>query len=448
PHQMAGKPKPPAKPWPPATSTSTSHTKTTTRPFIAAAICEYDDDDFQIPPPASRPRPLKPSSNGAVSRRLRKKLQLPSPYSGKENRPVASGTASSESVVTVAAAAAETLAGRSRVGTGIRRVPEGNEVTGGGICGISRSHSDCPKLFSTEKTGLGGYDGCNGSSNRFPNSTESSVLESGEACNLGSWHCEEAEGVSRVCNAVPEERLVGGISGSWLHGSVFDEGNVDIEAEIASRSETQKNERSGFEVHDGNYHSCSTESELLVLDSKYDIGGADCKYFQEPGLGISSLVSEERKVAVEDAATLSPQTREKKSSSAADCLEYQSSNSVESVLLESCTTHHAEQDDCDNFEIGTQLNELINLCMEDQVHSHRNSRASNVEGNKMDSGRFESVYKVQCPLCGSDISDLSEELQLAHTNNCLDEDEPAKVNLILIMKEDLAMEKILRTRVL
>uniref|UniRef100_A0A453KUN8 SAM domain-containing protein n=2 Tax=Aegilops tauschii subsp. strangulata TaxID=200361 RepID=A0A453KUN8_AEGTS len=298
--------------------------------------------------------------------------------------------------------------------------------TGGGICGISRSHSDCPKLFSTEKTGLGGYDGCNGSSNRFPNSTESSVLESGEACNLGSWHCEEAEGVSRVCNAVPEERLVGGISGSWLHGSVFDEGNVDIEAEIASRSETQKNERSGFEVHDGNYHSCSTESELLVLDSKYDIGGADCKYFQEPGLGISSLVSEERKVAVEDAATLSPQTREKKSSSAADCLEYQSSNSVESVLLESCTTHHAEQDDCDNFEIGTQLNELINLCMEDQVHSHRNSRASNVEGNKMDSGRFESVYKVQCPLCGSDISDLSEELQLAHTNNCLDEDEPAK----------------------
>ncbi|KAM3275363.1 hypothetical protein ACQJBY_043992 [Aegilops geniculata] len=422
---MPAEPKPPAKPWPAATSTSTSHTKTTTRPFIAAASCEDDDDDFQIPPPASRPRPLKPSSNGAVSRRLRKKLQLPSPYSGKENRPVACGTASAESVVTVAPAAAETLAARSRVGTGIRRVPEGNEVKGGGICGISRSHSDGPKLGAAEKTGLG-YDGCNGSSNCFPNSTQSSVLESGETCDLGSWHCEESEGVSRACSVVPEERVVGGRSGSWLHGSVSDEGNVDIEAEIASRSETQKKERSGFEVHDGNYHSCSAESELLVPDSKYDFGGADCKYFQEAGLGISSLVSEDRKVAVEDAATLSPQTREKKSSTAADPVEYQSSNSVDSVLLESCKTQHFEHGDCDNFEIGTQLNELINLCMEDQVHSHSNSRASPVEGNKMDSGRFESVYKVQCPLCGSDISDLSEELQLAHTNNCLDEDEPAK----------------------
>ncbi|KAM0910527.1 hypothetical protein ACQ4PT_014068 [Festuca glaucescens] len=72
------------------------------------------------------------------------------------------------------------------------------------------------------------------------------------------------------------------------------------------------------------------------------------------------------------------------------------------------------------------LIELINLCMGDQVDIHHSSRASPVEENKMDSGRFESVYKVQCPLCGSDISDLSEEMQLAHTNNCLDKDEPAK----------------------
>lgn len=47
----------------------------------------------------------------------------------------------------------------------------------------------------------------------------------------------------------------------------------------------------------------------------------------------------------------------------------------------------------------------------------------------MDSRRSEASYKVHCPLCGSDISDLSEQLQLAHTNNCLDEDEPAKVML-------------------
>ncbi|KAM0872563.1 hypothetical protein ACQ4PT_038674 [Festuca glaucescens] len=420
---MQAKTKPSAKPWPPATSTS--HAKTATRPFIAAVRSDDDgdDDDFQIP---LRARPLKPS-NGAVSRHLRKKLKLPSPYSGKENRPVASGTASAGRVAAMAAAAAETLAAGSRAGAGLRCVPEGKEATGEGICGLLRYGSGDPKLLgATEEEGLGGYDDCKASSSCFPNSTESRVLEPVKTCDLGGGHCEEAKGVSRASNPVPGKGVTGARAGSWLHGPACNGGDVDAKAHVASLSKTEKKEWSTFGVDDGNYHSHSIESELLVSSSKSDFEGADCKDFHDPGSGTSSLVSEERKFVAEDVAISKSVTGEKKSSSTADSVECHCSNSAEPVLLESRTVHHSEADDCDDFEIGTQLNELINLCMGDQVDSHHNSRASPAEGNKMDSGRFESVYKVQCPLCGSDISELSEELQLAHTNNCLDKDEPAK----------------------
>ncbi|CAM0951510.1 unnamed protein product [Alopecurus aequalis] len=418
---MPARPKPSAKPWPPATSTS--HAQTTNRLFIAAAGCD-DDDDFQSPPRSSRARHLKPS-NGAVSRHLRKKLTLPSPYSRKENLPVSSGAASAARVAAMAAAAAETLAAGSRVGPGLHRVPEDKEATGGGICSLFGSGPGDPKLGATEEKGLAGRDGCKGSSRFFPNSTESRVLEPGETSDLGVRHCEEVKGVSRASNPVPGEGLMAGRSGSWLHGSTSIEENVDAKAQVASRSEAEKNKWSRFGVDDGNCHSHSIESELLVSSSRCDFEGADCKDFKEPGLGFCSLVSEERKFVAEDVAASTTEPAEKKSSSAAESVEYHSLNSAESIP-ESQTVHQFEADDCDDFEIGTQLNELINLCMDGQVDSHRNSRASPVEGNKMDSGRFESVYRVHCPLCGSDISELSEELQLAHTNNCLDKDEPAK----------------------
>jgi DNA cross-link repair 1A protein len=369
---------------------------------------------------------LKPS-NGAVSRHLRKKLKLPSPYSGKENPLVAGGTASAGRVAAVTAAAAETLAAGSRGGAGLRRVPEDKEATGGENCSLLRSGSGDTKLGATEKKGVLGYEGCKVSSSCFPNSRAYGDLEPGENYDLGVAQCKEAQGVSRASNPVPGEGVIGGRSGPGRHDPASNEENVDAKAEAAARPEAENNERSGSAVDDGNYHSHSIESELLVSSSKYHFDGADCKVFQEPGLGTCSLVSEERKVVAENVATSKSEPPEKKSCSTADSVESQCLNSVESVLLESRTVHHFEDGDCDDFEIGTQLNELINLCMRDQVDSHRNSRASPGEGKKMDSGRFESVCKVQCPLCGSDISDLSEELQLAHTNNCLDKDEPAKV---------------------
>lgn len=324
----------------------------------------------------------------------------------------------------MAEAAAETLAAGSWVGAVARRVQEDNEATDGGICGLLRSGSGDPKLGATGEKGLDGYEGCKVSSCCFPNSTESVVPERGETCDLGSGHCEEAKRVSGASN--PEEEVMGERSGSWLRCSASNEGKTDAKAGVASRSQTENNEWSRSGVDDGSYHSHSIESELLVSSTKYDFDGADCKDFQEPELGTCSLVSEERKVMAEDVATSQSEPAKKKSSPTADSVEYHCLNSVESTLLESRTVHHFEAHDSDDFEIGTQLNELIDLCMDDQADSHRNSRASPVDGNKMDPGRFQSVYKVQCPLCGSDISELSEELQLAHTNKCLDKDEPAK----------------------
>lgn len=390
----------------------------------------------------------------------------------------------------MAAEAAETLAVGSWASAG---VPEDKEATGGGMCGLLRSGSDGSKLGANGKKGLGGYGNCKGSSSCRPNSTESRVLEPGAASDLGGGHCEGSEEVgSRACTSVPEEGVelgrsesdpssmqkewngsgpregyynsrpielrlpelnakckFGGVGfkeaeelGSGVHGSASGEGNVDTESGVASRSETKKNEGSGFGVHNGNYHLNSVESKLLVSNAKYDFEGGDCKESQEPGLGICSLVSEGREVVAEDVATLNFETREKKSSGTEDCKGSCCSNLVESTLLGSRTIHYFEADDCGNFEIGTQLNELINLCMEDYVEGHPNSRASPLEENILDSGRFESVYKVQCPLCGSDISDLSEELQLVHTNNCLDEGEPAKESNSNHEREPCARENV------
>ncbi|XP_039126891.1 LOW QUALITY PROTEIN: uncharacterized protein LOC120263030 [Dioscorea cayenensis subsp. rotundata] len=73
-----------------------------------------------------------------------------------------------------------------------------------------------------------------------------------------------------------------------------------------------------------------------------------------------------------------------------------------------------EEDGFEDFELGSQLNELMNLCCETSgIH----------DSNNLEVGAYESRgsgLRVDCPLCGFDISDLSEELRHAHTNDCLD----------------------------
>ncbi|KAF3446131.1 hypothetical protein FNV43_RR11310 [Rhamnella rubrinervis] len=87
-------------------------------------------------------------------------------------------------------------------------------------------------------------------------------------------------------------------------------------------------------------------------------------------------------------------------------------NSIESRLM-------ASRGDC-SFDVdevgsshegsGEELDALLNLC----------SALEESEGNLIDS---ENGGLVLCPLCGVDISDLSEEQRQLHTNDCLDKGE-------------------------
>ncbi|XP_057985792.1 uncharacterized protein LOC110662260 isoform X2 [Hevea brasiliensis] len=71
-----------------------------------------------------------------------------------------------------------------------------------------------------------------------------------------------------------------------------------------------------------------------------------------------------------------------------------------------------EADGLEDFDEDGQLDVLIKLCTDD-------SR----EESKVTSGMDLGGCLVQCPLCGIDISDLSEESRLVHTNDCLDKEE-------------------------
>jgi len=203
---------------------------------------------------------------------------------------------------------------------------------------------------------------------------------------------------------------------SGILGPVTDEQNMEEETGVASEC--------GARPHKGNNRLDSLESKLPGSNANHDSRSGDCSKAQEPGSRACNLDSQERKVAAGHCATSENETMENKSCGPEACKGHCFSNSSESKLQESNITHEFEADDYDNFEIGTQLNELINLCMEDSIEGQSNC-ATPIELNTFDSKTFKSDFQVKCPLCELDISDLSEELRQQHTNNCLDE--PAKV---------------------
>ncbi|KAF5190069.1 Dna cross-link repair 1a protein [Thalictrum thalictroides] len=103
-----------------------------------------------------------------------------------------------------------------------------------------------------------------------------------------------------------------------------------------------------------------------------------------------------------------------------------SSNSIESRLLASRMRNSSRfGGNCINdesfvdFELGTPLNDLIQLCSGKGDEENLNG-ADFPEGN----GSVDGL--VECPLCGIDISNLSEESRQVHTNDCLDENELPK----------------------
>lgn len=71
-----------------------------------------------------------------------------------------------------------------------------------------------------------------------------------------------------------------------------------------------------------------------------------------------------------------------------------------------------EADGLEDFHEYGDIDVLIKLCTDDTS-----------EENKCISGADHGGCLVQCPLCGIDISDLSEESRLVHTNDCLDKEE-------------------------
>ncbi|KAK1264339.1 DNA cross-link repair protein SNM1 [Acorus gramineus] len=73
-----------------------------------------------------------------------------------------------------------------------------------------------------------------------------------------------------------------------------------------------------------------------------------------------------------------------------------------------------EEEDPGEIEPGTQLRELMNLCSE----MNEEEISEPVVEDLMNCGDG----RVECPLCGIDISDLTEELRHVHTNECLDKE--------------------------
>ncbi|TVU09690.1 hypothetical protein EJB05_43181, partial [Eragrostis curvula] len=435
-----------AKPAPsPVGAASASRSKAAATPFLSG--CD-DDDDFQSPPSLSRVRPLKPC-NGAAARRPCKKLKPSYSSSAKENRSVAGGTGPAKRVAAEVLRAAETLAVGSRVNSGPLL---GKETTGGEIRGLSRYGSDGSKLGCNVKEVSDRLRNCKSNSSPLPNSLEPRALVMGALCDLGGGDCEEAqmvgsrdrtsiqdEGLDTImvkgsgahegaksklvesrllesdtnCEFVVADSYGSGMLGRGIHDSLTDTPNMEKEAGVTSEF--------GFGIHNRNHHLDSLEPMLLTPKLKYDSGGGDRKEAQDPCLEACNLVSQERKVAAGHCVNPENETVENELSGPEACKENGCSNSSESELLESQIPHGYEGDGHDNFEIGTQLSELINLCMEDHMEGHSNRGSSPIEQNTFDSKRPDSEFQVQCPLCGSDISDLSEERRQLHTNNCLDE---------------------------
>lgn len=87
-----------------------------------------------------------------------------------------------------------------------------------------------------------------------------------------------------------------------------------------------------------------------------------------------------------------------------------SNNSIESKLLEPC---REEGNICEDelSEGSSQLDVLLKLCAEVDERDNDNAR---------DFTETKCVDLICCPLCGADISGLSDDQRQIHTNGCLD----------------------------
>lgn len=91
-------------------------------------------------------------------------------------------------------------------------------------------------------------------------------------------------------------------------------------------------------------------------------------------------------------------------------------NSIEARLMKSRVDYSGVNvGNEEDFEENSELDALIKLCTEGEESEAREKIKVNCNGDE--------CCFVLCPLCGTDISDLSEEFRLVHTNECLDKEE-------------------------
>ncbi|XP_011019314.1 PREDICTED: uncharacterized protein LOC105122097 isoform X2 [Populus euphratica] len=99
-------------------------------------------------------------------------------------------------------------------------------------------------------------------------------------------------------------------------------------------------------------------------------------------------------------------------------------NSIEARLMKSRVDYSGvsvgNEEDC---EENRGLDALIQLCTEEEESEAREKIKVNCNGDE--------CCFVLCPLCGTDISDLSEEFRLVHTNECLDKEENSVPDVVL-----------------
>ncbi|KAL3650903.1 hypothetical protein CASFOL_007306 [Castilleja foliolosa] len=91
-----------------------------------------------------------------------------------------------------------------------------------------------------------------------------------------------------------------------------------------------------------------------------------------------------------------------------DCDYPRSNNAAESEVLKPCGEEEEQICDEEFFEGGSKLDVLLKLCDEQG------------SDNAMDDSEGECVGLVCCPICGADISVLSDDMRQVHTNECLD----------------------------
>ncbi|KAJ6824071.1 putative DNA cross-link repair 1A protein [Iris pallida] len=463
--------------------------------LITSAGGGDDDDDFQNPAQAiaisqnlilsslknpSFSQPLKPS-NGAPPR----KKQKASVSNGKENRRAPSRTQTSGNP-----RFSRVREGKKTTGEERRILSDSGESNLVEICHGNSTVSSGKKVVGEERSDLSAPLGC-GSVGMLKVNEGSHGFMSNEL-NLGEkWKIEEifhgncrASSVCEGKKAVGEERSdrAASLGCGSVGMSEVDEGSHNLVSNESNLGEKWKIEENAFKISTvtGMFVEHETEGEkrrILSTSSHCASNDKPISNVSNDELGeekLSLLTSEDSQI-VENSQTEefvrvdytlckdNVSARDEKSclltsseSKLAESLKngefdpYEDtgklkeekrsyySMSIESRLLRSGTKSDSSnvEADCRDFDPGTQLNVLMDLCCEEGSSSSRDLLP---EGNDLsfDSSELLMDGFVDCPLCGTDITGLSEELRQVHTNNCLDKDEtPEGATPVGKMKSD------------